>query len=94
MRTFEQVEVSAENCIKLFLVKTVDMLEVFREVTAADWIAAQSFMELKECLRGDIFEIYEKMVADNNPTSVSYSHTFGRPPLSQKQDFPVHDEQD
>ena len=45
----------------------MDKLEVVCEATAAGWIAAQRFMELKECLRGDVIKSYKRLAADNYP---------------------------
>ena len=67
MRTSKTVGVSDGKSIELFLVETVDRLEVIREAITGGWNAVGRFRELKEYLRGDTLESYNKLVKINYP---------------------------
>ena len=103
VKTSKPVGVSNGKSVEFFLVKTVYKLEVVCEATAGGWTATQRFRELKECLRCDALESYNKLPQNNYPNPsgqdkhklrrncASHPYRFGKSPLSWEQGPPLHD---
>ena len=82
----------------------MDKLEVVRESTTGGWAAAQRFLELKDCLRGNVSlkatKSWSKQLSKPSgqdeckiqKTCASHSYQFGISPLFWEQDMPLDDE--